>query len=120
MSRARGAVSRQDAGKVERESGNDSATGQEHDMNGTATRTGQAGATGVRPEIASIIAEVFQYTGAIGPETSQEDVPKWDSLQHIALVTAIEQSFGITLSMEEMLEIRTVGDIDTILARHGV
>jgi acyl carrier protein len=74
----------------------------------------------VRPEIEGIFADVFKYNGQITPETSQRDVPKWDSLQHIALVTAIEQSFGISLSMDEMVEMRTVADICKILDRHGV
>ena len=76
--------------------------------------------TTVRPELEGIFADVFKYNGTITPETSQHDVPKWDSLQHIALVTAIEQSFGISLSMDEMVEMRTVGDICNILERHGV
>jgi acyl carrier protein len=74
----------------------------------------------IRPEIGSIFQDVFKYSGAITAETSRRDVPKWDSLQHIALVAAIEQSFGISLSMDEMIEMRTVGDIGRILDRHGV
>ncbi len=74
----------------------------------------------VRPEIVALFNEIFQYDGEITAETSQDDVPKWDSLQHIALVNSIEQSFSISLSMDEMMEIRTVGDIDAILQRHGV
>jgi acyl carrier protein len=74
----------------------------------------------VRPEIGSIFADVFKFRGEITPQTSQHDVPKWDSLQHIALVTAIEQSFGISLSMDEMIEMRTVADICNVLDRHGV
>ena len=47
-------------------------------------------------------------------------MPKWDLLQHVALVAAIEEQFGITLSMDEMVEIRSVKDICNILDRHGV
>ena len=43
-----------------------------------------------------------------------------NSLQHMALVAAIEQTFGISLSMDEMIEIRSVKDICQILDRHGV
>lgn len=31
----------------------------------------------------------------------------------------IEETFGITLSMDEMMEIRCVGDIERLLTRHG-
>jgi acyl carrier protein len=75
---------------------------------------------GVRPEIEGIFADVFKFDGAISAQTSRADVPKWDSLRHIALVTAIEQNFGVSLSMDEMVEIRSVQDICNILDRHGV
>jgi len=75
---------------------------------------------GVRPEVKSLFASVFNYTGDINLATSRKDVPKWDSLQHVALVAAIEQQFGILLSMDEMVEIRSVKDICNILDRHGV
>ena len=74
----------------------------------------------VRPEIKSLFANVFNHEGDINMATSRRDVPKWDSLQHVALVAAIEERFGITLSMDEMVEIRSVKDICNILDRHGV
>lgn len=74
----------------------------------------------VRPQVAEIVADVMEYEGDITSATSQEDIERWDSLQHIALVRALEQEFGVALSMDEMMEIRTVGDIETVLARHGV
>ena len=74
----------------------------------------------VRKEVAAIFADVFKYTGALTLDTVRQDVPKWDSLQHMALVAAIEQTFGISLSMDEMIEIRSVKDICQILDRHGV
>jgi acyl carrier protein len=74
----------------------------------------------VRPELKSLFANVFKYDGDVSLATSRRDVPKWDSLQHVALVAALEQQFGITLSMDEMVEIRSVRDICNILDRHGV
>jgi acyl carrier protein len=74
----------------------------------------------VRSEIQDIFADVFKFDGAITAQTSRADVAKWDSLTHIALVAAIEQNFGISLSMDEMVEIRSVQDICNILDRHGV
>ncbi len=74
----------------------------------------------VRPEVAEILADVFQFDGAINLETSQQDIEKWDSLRHIALVAALESRFGISLSMDEMMEIIRVCDIQRVLDRHGV
>jgi acyl carrier protein len=74
----------------------------------------------IRPEIQGMFAEVFKYTRPLSTETSREDVPKWDSLQHVALVAAIEQQFGISLTLDEMVEIRSVQDVCNVLDRHGV
>ena len=74
----------------------------------------------VRPEIKSLFANVFKYDGEIDMSTSRREIQKWDSLQHVALVAALEEQFGITLSMDEMIEIRSVKDICNILNRHGV
>ena len=74
----------------------------------------------VRPEIKGLFVNVFKYDGDISLATSRREVPKWDSLQHVALVAALEQQFGISLSMDEMVEIRSVKDICNILDRHGV
>ncbi len=74
----------------------------------------------VRPEIVEIFAEVFQHEAPISVATSPGDVARWDSLNHVALVSMIEQTFGISLSMDEMIEMQSVGDIQRLLARHGM
>lgn len=74
----------------------------------------------VRPEIAEIFAEAFQYEGPITAATGPADIERWDSLQHIALVRIIEETFGISLSMDEMMEMRSVADIERLLERHQV
>ena len=72
------------------------------------------------PDLRSIFEDVFEYIEPLTRETSPEHVARWDSLQHIALVHAIETTFAISLSMDEMMEMRTVGDIEAVLRRHGV
>ena len=73
----------------------------------------------MRPEIKEMFADIFQFEEELYLHTSREDVEKWDSLQHVALVAAIESTFAISLSMDEMMEIASVSDIHTILDRHG-
>ena len=72
------------------------------------------------PHLASIFEDVFEHIGPLTRETSRDHVTRWDSLQHVALVHAIETTFDINLSMDEMMEMRTVGDIEAVLRRHGV
>ncbi|KAB2849904.1 MAG: acyl carrier protein [Hyphomicrobiaceae bacterium] len=79
-----------------------------------------AEANAIRSEIAAIFADVFEYDGALDAATSPDHVARWDSLSHIALVRTLEQTFDITLGMDEMLEMRSVADIEAVLVRHGV
>jgi acyl carrier protein len=72
------------------------------------------------PRLADVFADVLQHAGPLDRTTSPREVPRWDSLQHIALVTAIERAFGVALSMDEMMEMRSVGAIEAVLRRHGV
>lgn len=51
----------------------------------------------------------------ITPETTAKDVDGWDSLEHINLISAIEEEFDIDFSIGEITEFKKVGDvIDTI------
>ena len=51
----------------------------------------------------------------LNDETTAEDVDGWDSLSHIQLVAAMEESFGIEFSSREILSWDNVGDlIDSI------
>ncbi len=84
-------------------------------MNGSKPMNGIA-----YPQLAAIFEDVFQYTGQLRRSTSPDDVSRWDSLQHIALVRCLEETFEIQLSMDEMMEMRTVGDVENVLRRHGV
>ena len=72
------------------------------------------------PQLTTIFEDVFQHTEPLSPSTSPDHVSRWDSLQHIALVRSLEETFAIQLSMDEMMEIRTVADIENVLRRHGV
>lgn len=75
---------------------------------------------GIRSELVAIFADIFEYEGPVEADTSPDEVERWDSLSHIALVRTLEQTFDITLGMDEMLEMRSVRDIERVLARHGV
>jgi len=72
------------------------------------------------PDLGAIFADIFQYTEPLTLETSADDIATWDSLQHIALIRTLEMTYSIRLSMDEMMEIRSVGDIENVLRRHGV
>ncbi len=73
-----------------------------------------------RSEILKRVEEIFREELEIedlelNDETTAEDVDGWDSLSHIQLVAAMEESFGIEFSSREILSWDNVGDlIDSI------
>jgi len=47
----------------------------------------------------------------INDSTSARDIRRWDSLNHVILIAEVEKKFGIHFDLDDMLEIRTAGDI---------
>jgi acyl carrier protein len=54
----------------------------------------------------------------ISDDFSRDDESGWDSMAHLRLVTAVEQAFGIKLTMKEIEEIRSYGDLRDRVAAH--
>lgn len=55
----------------------------------------------------------------ISDETSPENTPRWDSLQSINLVLALEEEFGIALGTRDIAEMKDVGLVKKVLRRKG-
>lgn len=67
------------------------------------------------------VAEVFQEpVENIQPETLHENVPGWDSLGVLNLISALDSNFNIQLSDGEVGQMKAVNDILDILRHHGV
>jgi acyl carrier protein len=63
-------------------------------------------------QVRAVAADVFQVpTERITPDSSPEVLESWDSVQHLNLVLALEQEFGIQFEPEEMDRMKTVGSI---------
>ncbi|MCR5179315.1 MAG: acyl carrier protein [Lachnospiraceae bacterium] len=54
----------------------------------------------------------------VSAETTSADIDDWDSLEHINLVNAVEQEFGMKFDMGQILTMKNVGEMaDIILSR---
>jgi acyl carrier protein len=63
-----------------------------------------------RAKLSAIFVNLFSVKPEdIHDKLSQDDVPGWDSLQHLNLILAIEEDFGISLSPEETTEMLNFG-----------
>jgi acyl carrier protein len=66
------------------------------------------------------IAELFEEAaGNLQPATARADVPAWDSLGQLVLMSALDQRFGIRLTQDELASLRSIRDILDILSNHG-
>jgi acyl carrier protein len=55
--------------------------------------------------IKQVMAEVLEVDpSAIGAEFQREVAPSWDSMAHLRLVSALEETFGIRFTMREVGE----------------
>lgn len=50
--------------------------------------------------------------------TTADDIEDWDSLEHINLIVAIENEFGMKFNMGEVNKMKNVGEmVDIIMSR---
>jgi len=68
--------------------------------------------------VKQVIAEVLGLEAdAVGDDLSRDSADSWDSLNHLRIVTALEQEFAITLSMEEIQGAQSVRQLIGLVAR---
>ena len=66
-----------------------------------------------------VLRDVFDDESiTVTDETTADDIEDWDSLEHINLVAAVEQEFGIRFSMGQVQSMKNVGEmVDIILSQ---
>lgn len=52
----------------------------------------------------------------ISDATTADDIDDWDSLEHINLIVAVEQEFKIKFNMNEVTNMKNVGEMIDIIA----
>ncbi len=63
-----------------------------------------------------ILCEVFRLKEEeLKDELTMEDIEKWDSLTHMELVTSIEEGLEIQLSMDDIMTMRDIKTIKSIV-----
>ena len=65
-------------------------------------------------QIIDKLSNVFNETFGIKEfklNITMEEVPEWDSLKHIQLLSSIEEAFGIEIQFEDALEMISVKSI---------
>ncbi len=69
-----------------------------------------------RDEIFEQLNEVFRdvfddESITVSDETTADDIEDWDSLEHINLIAAVEQQFGVRFNMGQIVTLKNVGEM---------
>jgi acyl carrier protein len=71
----------------------------------------------VLSRVQRIMADVFSMpVERVTLESSSETIDSWDSLQHLNLMLALEQEFGLELLPEEIERLVSVHDIAALVS----
>ena len=63
-------------------------------------------------QVRGLASDIFGVpSGKLSANSSPETVESWDSVQHLNLVLAVEERFGIQLDPEEIERMKTIGEI---------
>lgn len=69
-------------------------------------------------ELSGIFREVLNDDKLVlTPELTAQDVPQWDSFNHINIVAAVEDHFTIKFKTAELEQLRNVGEFVELIGR---
>jgi len=71
--------------------------------------------------ILSNVREAFKAAFDVNPqvvsmETTASDISAWDSVGHLSLAGSLEEVFGISLDVDELMEMESVREIVRIIS----
>ena len=69
-------------------------------------------------ELNEVFSDVFDEEITVTETTTADDIEDWDSLEHINLIVAVENKFGVKFNICEVNKMKNVGEmVDIIINR---
>jgi len=69
-------------------------------------------------QVRSIASDIFGVPAEkITAESSPETIENWDSMQHLNLVLAVEEKFGVQLEPEDIEQMKNVGAVAKVVEK---
>ncbi len=69
-------------------------------------------------QVRNVASDIFGIPAdGITAESSPETIDTWDSMQHLNLVLAIEEKFGVRLEPEDIEQMKNLGAVATVVER---
>lgn len=74
----------------------------------------------VYKRLTEVFRDVFDDDGiTITAATTADDIEDWDSIEHINLIGAVEDEFGLRFKMGEVSGMKNVGEMVSIIMARG-
>ena len=74
----------------------------------------------IMPRLTAVFRDVFDDDSiVITPNTTADDIDDWDSIEHITLIGAVEDEFGVKFRMGEVSGMKNVGEMIEIIAQRA-
>ena len=70
-------------------------------------------------KLSEIFEDVFDKKVELNEQTQAKDVDGWDSLTHITLIARIEDAFDMKFTMNEVLNMKNLGEMVDIIIRES-
>tara|TARA_B100000242_G_C42713278_1_gene333359 strand:- start:43 stop:276 length:234 start_codon:yes stop_codon:yes gene_type:complete len=68
-----------------------------------------------------LIADILSYSESeINDDSKLEDIPNWDSMNHMILITKIEEKYGVLFTGDEIIEMVDIKSIKYFLKNKGI
>ncbi len=69
-----------------------------------------------KQKLRKLVADVLGLAESdVTQSFSYRDTDRWDSLKHMEIITALEQNFSVTLTVDEIIAMISIPDITRIL-----
>lgn len=67
-------------------------------------------------QVRGVASDIFGVPqDKISADSSPETIENWDSMQHLNLVLAIEEKFGVQLEPEDIEKMKTIGAVAALV-----
>ena len=66
----------------------------------------------------TIVSELFSINEeSVDDSLSSKDIPNWDSMNYLLFIAELEKEYGISFSMDQVMNAQTLGDLHTIVGK---
>ncbi len=74
----------------------------------------------LRERLQDVFRDVFDDPNLVLTDAmTANDIPEWDSLQHVTLLFRIEDEFGVEFLGDEAASVADVGELTALLEKKG-